>query len=203
MSKHLDIKDLDEVGFCLNVEFNVSHEEVTMHQRGYIDDILKRFGMSDCNPVSTPVDTCVKLTKKDKRSDKEKTSFLYRELVGALTYLAVTMRSDISFAVSYLGQFNNCYGKEHWTAAKRVLRYLKGTRDLVYGKDSKSIQGFVDADWRNCPEERRSYTGYLFKLFGNPISWDSRKQSTVALSSTEAEYMGLSSKHINMRHHFI
>lgn len=130
MSKCLDIKDLGEMSYCLNVEFNVGHKKVTMHQRVYIDDILKRFGMSDCNPVSTPVDICVKLTKKDKGSDEEETNFAYRELVGALIYLAVTTRPDIGFAVSYLGQFNNCYRKEHWTAAKRVLRYLRESRDL-------------------------------------------------------------------------
>lgn len=76
--------------------------------------------------------------------------------MSALTYLAVTTRPDISFSVSYLGQFNNCYGKEHWSAAKRVLRYLKGTRNLVliYVKDSKPVEGFVDADWGSCLEDR-------------------------------------------------
>lgn len=158
-----------------------------------IDDILKRFGINDCNPVSTPVDVSVKLTKEDKDSSEEESNFPCRELVGALTYLAVTTRPDISYAVSNLGQFNNCYGKEHWTAAKRVLRYLKGFRDLglIYKRDSKPIEGFVDADWDNCPEDRRSYTRFLFKLSSSSISWDSRKQPTVALSSTEVEYMGL------------
>lgn len=193
MSKRLVIKDLGEIKYCLNIEFNVSHEKVTMHQRGYIDDILKRFGMSDCKPVGTPVDVNTKLAKGKKRSIEEE-KYPFRELVGALSYLAITTRPDISFAASYLGQFNNCYAKEHWTAAKRVLRYLKGSRDLglVYQKTPGPVQDFVDADWGSCPEDRRSYTGFLFKLSGCPISWDSRKQPTVALSSTEAEYMGLS-----------
>ncbi|KAH0816960.1 hypothetical protein GEV33_005831 [Tenebrio molitor] len=98
-------------------------------------------------------------------------------------------RPDISFAVSHLGQFNNCYGEEHWTAAKRVLLYLKGTADLrlVYDPDSEPLTGFVDADWGSCTEDRRSFTGYIFLLNGGPVSWDSRKQRTVALSTTEAE----------------
>ena len=76
---------------------------------------------------------------------------------------------------------------------RSVLRYFKGTRDLglVYRKDSKPVEGFVDADWGSCPEDRKSYTGFIFKLSGSPIFWDSKKQPTVALSSTEAEYMRL------------
>ncbi|XP_071581029.1 uncharacterized protein [Temnothorax nylanderi] len=118
----------------------------------------------------------------------------YRELVGYLTYLALATRPDISFAASCLGQFNNSYGKAHcWVAAKRVLRYLKGTLDLglVYSPDVKPLKGYVDSDWGNCPDDRRSYSGYVFALSGSPISWDARKQRTVALSSTEAEYMAL------------
>lgn len=75
-----------------------------------------------------------------------------------------------------------------------MLRYLKGTIniDFVYKQDGRPITGFVDADWGNCVEDRRSYTGFLFLLSGAPISWDSRKQRTVALSTTEAEYMAMS-----------
>jgi len=78
-------------------------------------------------------------------------------------------------------------------AAKRVLRYLKGTINLglTYQKSERPALGFVDADWANCREDRRSYTGYVFILSGCPVTWESRKQRTVALSSTEAEYMAL------------
>lgn len=108
-------------------------------------------------------------------------------------YLATCTRPDIAYAVSHLSQFNTCFNREHWTAAKHVLRYLKGTSDLAltYTKDEKSIEGFVDADWANCSIDRKSYTGFAFTLSGCSISWESRKQ-TVALSSTEAEYMALS-----------
>jgi hypothetical protein len=97
--------------------------------------------MSECKPVATPVEPGTKFIKKERQSNEE-LRLPYRELLGSLTYLSTTTRPDISFAVSHLGQFNNCYGKEHWTAAKRVLRYLKGTTDLglVYDPDS----GWVD-----------------------------------------------------------
>ncbi|EFN65994.1 Retrovirus-related Pol polyprotein from transposon TNT 1-94, partial [Camponotus floridanus] len=140
---------------------------------------------------ATPVTSGLRLEKNETQSDED-LRLPYRELVGALTYLASTTRPDISFAVSNLGQYNNCFGANHWKAAKRVLRYLKGNIDvgLTFGSDSGSIVGFADADWGNT-EDRRSFSGYIFMLNGGPVSWESRKQRTVALSTTEAEYMAL------------
>lgn len=117
----------------------------------------------------------------------------YRELVGCLTYLASSTRPDISFIVSSLGQFNNKFDESHWKAAKRVLRYLKGTRNLglVYRPTSEPLAGFTDSDWGNCQLDRRSYSGFIFLLGGCAITWASKKQSTVALSTCEAEYMAL------------
>lgn len=89
-----------------------------MHQSGYINELLNRFRMIESKPVCTPIVPGAKLIKNE---DAQDDNLPYRELVGSLTYLAVSTRPDISFAVSYLGQFNNCYGKEHWAAAKRVL----------------------------------------------------------------------------------
>ncbi|KMQ86503.1 retrovirus-related pol polyprotein from transposon tnt 1-94 [Lasius niger] len=109
-------------------------------------------------------------------------------------YLSVCTRPDISFAVSYLSQFNDCYGETHWKAAKHVLRYLKGTEStgLNFPKRHGPLTTYVDADWANCPLDRRSYTGFTFQIGRSLVSWESRKQRTVALSSTEAEYMALS-----------
>jgi hypothetical protein len=193
LADQFEIKDLGDVKHCLGVEFSQVDGQVTMHQRGYVADVLERFGMSECKPVGTPVDLGTKL-KTNGEQTEEDLKLPYRELVGALTYLATTTRPDISFAVSCLGQFNNCYKEEHWKAAKRVLRYLKGTMGmgLTYGSNAEPIKGFVDADWGSCPENRRSYTGFVFLLNGGPVSWDSKKQKTVALSTTEAEYMALS-----------
>jgi hypothetical protein len=109
-------------------------------------------------------------------------------------YLAVSTRPDIAFAVSMLSQFNQHHGKEHWNAAKRVLRYLKGTLDhgLTFKKTGEKLRVCVDADWAGSIDDRRSFTGYSFILASATISWETRKQRTVALSSTEAEYMALS-----------
>lgn len=192
LSNKVDLKDLGNVGNCLGIEFTRTPQQISLHQRGYIKDILQRFGMTDCNPVSTPLDKNVKLSKSEDRTPEDE-ELPYRELIGALTYLAQCTRPDISFSVSYLSQFNNCYKYAHWTAAKRILRYIKGTIDLglVYESNSEGLTGYCDADWGNCTEDRRSFTGFCFILSNAPIVWESKKQHTVALSTTEAEYMSL------------
>lgn len=120
--------------------------------------------------------------------------FPYQRLIGSLMYLAVSTRPDIAYAVNFLSQFNTNYDIEHWKAAKRILRYLKGTIDygLRYKKIGLPLFGFADADWGANLVDRRSYSGYAFILAGAAISWEARKQRTVALSSNEAEYMALS-----------
>lgn len=117
----------------------------------------------------------------------------YRELIGALIYLAVATRPDISNAVSRLAQFSNNLKKQHWLTAKRVLRYLAGTTDygLLFFRADQPLIGYSDADWGGCALDRQSYSGYVFLLGGATISWKSQKQRTVALSSTEAEYISM------------
>jgi len=111
-------------------------------------------------------------------------------------YLAVGTRPDICFAVSYLSQFNSCNSEEHFTAAKRVVRYLKGTINLGLNfiKGNCNLTGYADADYGSCIIDRRSFTGYVFKLAGGAISWKSRKQRsvTIADSTTFAEYVAIS-----------
>ncbi|CAB0015587.1 unnamed protein product [Nesidiocoris tenuis] len=103
-------------------------------------------------------------------------------------------RIDINYAVTHLSQFNNCFKEDHWKAAKRVLRYLKGTinYELTYSRNDDELKCYADADWGNCKIDRHSFSGYLFTLSGAAISWTSKKQRTVALSSLEAELVSLS-----------
>ncbi|XP_046406367.1 secreted RxLR effector protein 161-like [Ischnura elegans] len=117
----------------------------------------------------------------------------YQNLIGSLMYLSLWSRPDITQAVNYLSQFNSCFGDEHWACAKRVLRYLKGTLDhcLVYCKNDEGLCGYSDADWDSDSVDRKSYSGYVFTFGGGVISWMSKKQSLVAQSSTEAEYVSL------------
>uniref|UniRef100_A0A6V7IHN0 Reverse transcriptase Ty1/copia-type domain-containing protein n=1 Tax=Bracon brevicornis TaxID=1563983 RepID=A0A6V7IHN0_9HYME len=118
--------------------------------------------MSESKPITTPIDLSSKLKRNEENpADEDNIKLPYRELVGALMYLAVCTRPDIAYTVSYLSQYNSCYDFSHWTAAKRVLRYLKETEDigLSFRKRKESLNGYVDADWANCLDDRRSYTG--------------------------------------------
>jgi hypothetical protein len=121
--------------------------------------------------------------------------FPYRELIGSVMFIMICTRSDISYGVGQLSMFMNCHGSQHHAAAKHLLRYLKGTADrgIIYRRDSGPLRlvGYSDADWGANVDTRRSTTGYIFMLCGGPISWKSKLQPTVALSSTEAEYMAL------------
>lgn len=193
LRNHFEIKDLGNVTRCLGMEFKQTESSIEISQKIYIREILKRFNMTDSKPVSTPISLGTKLIKSEECGENQN-SFPFRELVGALMYLAVSTRPDIAYSVNWLSQFNNSFGKEHWIAAKRILRYLQGRMDLglKFEKTEESLKGYADADWGNCPVDGRSYTGYVFTLANASISWEARKQRSVALSSTQAEYMAMS-----------
>ena len=179
----------------MNVKVDKKHNTITIDQKHYVDQLLQRFKMVDCKAVNTPMEAGLSLVRDD--SAVCEGQFPYQQLLGSLMYLSVLTRPDISYSVSYLSQFNNCYTETHWKHAKRILRYLKGTKNygLSFGKTDKSedkfLECYVDADWDSNSYDRKSYTGFCFQFAGGPISWESRKQSTVALSSTEAEYMAM------------
>lgn len=173
LSAKFRIKDLGEIKQCLGMRVAVDRDKgvITLDQEQYIDELLLRFNMKDCKPVSTPMECKLKLDK----SEVKDTSLPYQELIGGLMYLAVLTRPDISFSVSYLSQFNNCFNKEHWKCAKRVLRYLKGTKcnGLSYSKvNTLELEGFVDADWAADTVDRKSFTGFCFSLSGSTVSWE-------------------------------
>ena len=144
--------------------------------------------MEHCKSVATPTDGV--LSRGDGRVDGE-----YMCLVGSLLYSAMVTRPDIACAVQSLSRHMQAAGPEHWMAGKRVLRYLRGTRELgiKYGAmargDSTRLEGYCDADWAGDVDTRRSTTAYIFMIAGGAVSWASKLQTTVALSSTEAEYM--------------
>lgn len=193
LSEKLEVKDIGRANFCLGIEINQQLAEVTLNQKKYTLELLAKYGMEKCNPVSTPAEVGAKLIIADQPEERLTNPRQYKELVGGLMYLAVATRPDIAHTVSALAQFNEKPEQQHWRAAKRLLRYLKGTCDhnLTFKKSGTPLTGYVDADWGNCTVNRRSYTGYAFILGSGAISWKAQKQKTVALSSTEAEYIAL------------
>ena len=176
---------------------NITRHEngsISINQTGYIDRMLARFHMTDAVSVKIPLDPSLHLLKAtplDKRADVK----LYQELIGSLNHLAVFSRPDISNAVSQLSQFLQDPTETHMKAARHVLRYLKGTRNfsITYGHSQElRILGFSDANWGGDKNDRKSTTGYLYMINNGAVSWTSHKQSTVATSTMEAEYMALS-----------
>lgn len=193
LSSIFKIKDLGCVRQCLGMRVNIDKSNcvITLDQEKYIDELLNKFNIVDCKVVDTPIETKLSVTKSEVCSK----TLPYQELIGSIMYLAVLTRPDIVFSVNYLSQFNNCFNEEHWAYAKRVLRYLKKTKKLCLiftASGNSELQAYVDADWASNPIDRKSYTGYFFMLSGGAVSWETKKQCTVALSSTEAEYMGIS-----------
>lgn len=193
------MKDMGKATNCVGINISYTEDGISLDQTKYIEDILQKFNMAECKPVKTPSDTNQKLSvnmcPKTENEIREMANVPYQEAVGSLLYLVQGTRPDLAFAVNDVSRYNNNYGKAHWKAVKRIFRYLKGTAEqkLCYSKTSENkLIGYCDADWASDVDKRRSCTGYMFKMCGGAISWASKRQATVAISSTEAEYMALS-----------
>lgn len=193
LSERFEMTDMGEVKQFLGIKVERYENQIKISQPKYIDGMLKRFGMEECRPTSTPMEPKPQF---EHEGNIELTKQPYKELIGCLSYLMLSTRPDIAAAVNTFSRYQAAPTDKHWSHLKRVLRYLKGTRDygLVYRRraDSSPLIGYADADWGNDGEDRRSISGFTFKIHDATVSWTTRKQNTVALSSTEAEYVSLS-----------
>lgn len=166
---------------------------VFINQEAYARKILERFGMSECNPVTTPIEKETFHSGKVETENKEK--YPYREAVGALAYLMVGTRPDIAYAVGVASRKLESPSKEDWLGVKRILRYVKGTYSygIKYGQHKPGIlEAFSDADHGGDRETSRSTTGVACRYAGGVISWLSQRQASVAISTTEAELVAAS-----------
>lgn len=171
-----------------------------MSQKGYTQKILSRFGMSNAKPLDTPcasnIHLFVAFAPKSAEEQEYTSQVPYASAVESLMYAMVCTRPDLAHAVSVISRFMSQPGKEHWQAVKRIFRYLRGTSDigLVYGVDTQClVTGYSDSDYAGDVDSRRSMIGYVFTLGGSVVSWKATLQPTVTLSTTEAEYMALTS----------
>lgn len=194
LAAEFQMTDGDDVRCFLgmHIERDVEGRVMKIHQKQFLEDLLRRFGMHECKPVSTPMEVRLKL---EKGIEEKRTKHPYRELVGCLMYLSQTTRPDVAAAVNHFSQFQSCPSDDHWKHLKRILRYIRGTLDmcLVYQADdtAAALEVFTDADWANDTSDRRSISGCVFKVLGCTVGWITRKQKTVSLSSTEAELNAL------------
>jgi hypothetical protein len=187
------MNDLGPARQFLGLEIQRQSTGIILHQARFICTVLRRFDMENCNGVSTPMETGKKLAAAiddDELADQG----VYQSLVGSLMYLVVGTRPDIAFAVATLSKYNARPTVDHLAAAKRLMRYVKRTSSLALffsrSESGGSLTGFTDSDYAGDSDDRKSTSGYIFLLAGAAISWRAQKQKVVALSSTEAEYVG-------------
>lgn len=193
--------DFGPVQSCLGMHVQRQLTSINIDQQAYAEGVLSRFGMQDCKPMSTPMIPGLQLSKEP--DEQQGDAYLddaavteYRALVGCLMYLVVGTRPDLAYAVGKLGRYMSEPTEQHWVAAKHVLRYVKGTVDMgiTYTKPTgcNRLAGFSDASHGNRLEDNgKSTSGYVFMLSGGAVSWSSKLQPVVALSTAEAEYIAL------------
>ncbi|KAJ4767670.1 Gag/pol [Rhynchospora pubera] len=191
LSTQFAVKDLGKLHYFLGIEAQFTTQGLLLTQSKYLADLLNRVNMINSKPVLTPMATGVTLSKDDGALFDD--PHLYRSVIGALQYATLT-RPDISFTVNKLSQFMHDPTLNHWTAAKRLLRYLCGTLKhgiLIHSTSTNTIHAYSDADWAGSIDDRRSTSGFCVYLGRNLVSWCAKKQPTVLRSSTEAEYRSL------------
>ena len=189
------IKNLGVIKDYLGIDINLNIDKgfIKLSQETYINKVLNKFNLQDAKIKSTPMDSNIKLEPSKEQANKEDIK-LFQMLIGSLLYIMLGTRVDIAFAVIKLARYASNPNKTHFTALKRVFKYLKGTKDYgitYYKNNNHFISGYCDADYAGDIVSAKSTTGYLILLAGGIISWKSKLQSIIAQSTTEAEYIAI------------
>ena len=193
LKSHLDVKDLGTLRSFLGVMFSRKSSEAWLSQSHYISKVLRNFGMSSCKPVTTPMREG-SLKELSEIKSKEVDRLRYQELLGCLLFISTRTRPDISASISILCRYAANACEIHWIALKRVLIYLQGTITYalrISAVDDQTLVAYCDADWAGDRSDRKSTTGVLLRLGSSSLTWKSMKQTSVALSTTEAEFIAM------------
>jgi len=193
MQSEFEMSMMGELGFFLGLQIKQTNDGIMIHQQKYLKELLKKFGMENSKAYDTPVPTSTKLDADLKGKDVE--ASLYRGMIGSLLYLTAS-RPDIVFSVGLCARFQSNPKESHLKAVRRILRYLVGTADLFlwYPKGSTiDLIGYTDADYAGFLVDRKSTSGMAHFLGSCLISWGSKKQNSVALSTAESEYIAAAS----------
>lgn len=194
MMLEFEMSDFGKMRHFLGVEVKQSAAGIFVCQKRYAREVLERFEMEESNAVKNPIIPRTKLTKDENGEKVDETMF--KQLARSLMYLTVTS-PDLIFGVCLLSRYMASSRVSHWAAAKRILRYLKGTMEfgILYRRgesSSPNLMAFMDSDYAGDLDDRRSMIGCVFLMASGAISWASKKQPVVALSTTEAEYIAAS-----------
>ena len=195
MKKLFEMSDLGLLSYYLGIEVKQDVDGIRLSQSSYAAKLLAKLGMMDCNPCHVPMEPKTKLSKVSNCTSVDST--LYKSIIGSLRYL-VNTRPDLSYSVGVMSRYMEAPTMVHMEAVKQILRYVKGTIDIgCHYVKAKQVEnrliGYSDSDLAGDISDRKSSTGTLFFLYGNPITWTSKKQKMVALSSCEAEYIAATS----------
>ena len=201
IGKVWEIKDVGENEYFLGmrVQQDLKLGTIRLTQRPYWEHVINRFRLEHITPRNTPLPTGISLdTNMSPKTESEREQMNdkpYRSVLGSVMWGQLATRPDLSFSISLLARFQANPGVEHWNALMHVIGYVKNTLDygLTYSRDADlSPHAFVDADYGGCKDTRRSTSGYVFLMAGAPVTWSSKRQATVALSTVEAEYVAMS-----------
>jgi hypothetical protein len=190
--------DLGEISWLLGISIirDLDACTISLGQQAYIDHILERMKLTDAKPISTPLEPGIDLSYDSNAVSPQVLSLTekaeYREGIGPLSYVCTGSRPDLAYPVSTLSRFMESPRTTHLVAMRRVFKYLKATRNLrlVLGGDNCDLIGYSDADWAS-QMDRHSISGYAFYVGNGAVSWSSKKQPIITLSSTESEYVAL------------
>lgn len=200
LSLNFDMKDLGEASYVIGIEIHRDRANgiLGLSQKAYIERVLTRYNMHLSTPSKAPVvkgDVFGSFQCPKTEVEKEQMRMIpYASVVGSLMYAQVCTRPDIAYIAGMLGRYQTNPGQDHWTAAKKVLRYLNGTKDykLTYRRsDNLELIGYSDSDFAKCKDDKKSTSGYIFMLAGGPISWKSHKQQLTTTSTMMAEYIAV------------
>nr|ABH08430.1 putative integrase [Beta vulgaris] len=189
VSNEFEMSMMGELNFFLGLQIKQTEKGIIVHQQKYIKELLKKYGLENSKINHTPMGTSTRLDEDSIGTSVDQTK--YRGMIGLLLYLTAS-RPDIAFSVGLCARFQANPKESHLTAVKRILRYLKGTDDLglYYPRsDTFELKGYADADYAGDLVNRKSTSGMAQFLGHSLVSWSTKKQNTVALSTAEAEYV--------------
>ena len=190
MFSKFDIKDLGVADVILGIKISKTSEGYTLSQSHYVEKILSKFGKHEVCSAMTPVDPNLHLFKNIGTGISQ---FEYSQIIGSLMYLMNCSRPELAYAVSRLSRYTSNPGKSHWMAIIRVLRYLRHTPNygLYDTRYAAVLEGYSDANWISDSNDTKSTSGYVFTLGGAAVSWKSSKQTYIARSTMESEFIAL------------
>jgi hypothetical protein len=196
LSRHIEVTDLGKLHWMLGIQISRDCDARTtfISQHTYIDSILRRYNFVDTKPLSTPMDPQVHLTSEQAPSTAAEFTAMrdvpYREAVGTLNWATLATRPDIAYAIATVAHFGANPRPAHWEAIKQIFHYLAGMHDLClsYGETRRILEGYADTDG-SMAEDRCAISGYAFLIDGGVVSWSSKHQEIVSLSTTESEYV--------------